>query len=78
MMAKDQIKNKRRYYKATKEKGDSTASNSNYKMFIVRFHDDESNAVQNDGPYSEEEKATEILNSYLKRGICSWLVSYNG
>ena len=77
-MKVDPKKTKRKYYQATSEKNSSPVSSSNYKMFLVRFHDDESNAIQNDGPFSEEIEATKILNSYLRKGICSWLVSYNG
>jgi predicted transcriptional regulator len=69
-------KRKRKYFHASS--GSSGSVSSQYKMFLVRFHDEESNAVQNDGPHSEEEEAHAILSGYLRRGICSWLVSYNG
>ena len=68
-------KRKRKYYQTTS--GDTGATTSKYKMFLVRYHDDESNAVQHEGPYPEEEDAIKVLNSYLRQGICSWLVSYN-
>ena len=77
-MNRDHKKAKRKYYKAASDKDGTSTSSSHYKMFLVRFHDDESNAIQNDGPFSKEDEATEILNSYLRKGICSWLVSYNG
>ena len=77
-MNRDHKKAKRKYYKAASDKSGVSTSSSHYKMFLVRFHDDENNVIQNDGPFSKEGEATEILNSYLRKGICSWLVSYNG
>jgi len=69
-------KRKRKYFHKSIES--SGSASSQYKMFLVRYHDEESNAVQNDGPHSKEEEAVAVLSGYLKRGICSWLVSYNG
>jgi uncharacterized protein YprB with RNaseH-like and TPR domain len=69
-------KRKRKYFHTSIEGTGSVPSS--YKMFLVRYHDEENNMVQNDGPHSKEEEAVAILSSYLKRGICSWLVSYNG
>ena len=69
-------KRKRKYFHKSVENSGSVSSQ--YKMFLVRYHDEESNAVQNDGPHSKEEEAVAVLSGYLKRGICSWLVSYNG
>jgi hypothetical protein len=69
-------KRKRKYFHTSSDA--SGPVSSQYKMFLVRYHDEDSNAVQNDGPHSKEEVAVDVLNDYLKRGICSWLVSYNG
>jgi len=48
-----------------------------YKMFLVRWCDSEGKVIKMDGPFQDEEKALATVNSYLKDGICSWLVSYN-
>ena len=69
-------KRKRKYFHTSSETSGSTTSQ--YKMFLVRYDDEESNAVQNDGPHSKEEVAIDVLSCYLRRGVCSWLVSYNG
>jgi len=68
-------KRNRKYYQTAS--GEDPATTSKYRMFLVRYHDDESNVVQHEGPYPKEEDAIKVLNSYLRQGICSWLVSYN-
>ena len=68
---------KRKYYSSSMSNNGEIISSSQYKLFLVRIHDEESGSVQTEGPYPEEEKANHVLNSYLKKGICSWLVSYN-
>lgn len=65
---------KRNYYRFQGKDSQTTRN----KLFLVRHHDEETDQIQCDGPYSAEEKAIEILNNYLKNGTCSWLVSYNG
>jgi hypothetical protein len=65
---------KRKYYKPTK----MDAKSSNTKTFILRYQDLAEGDIHNDGPYNSESVAIEKLNSFLKKGICSWLVSYNG
>jgi len=47
-------------------------------MFLVRWHDDKEKTTNNEGPYPTEAAAFEVLKSYLKDGICCWLVSYSG
>tara|TARA_R110002020_G_scaffold475443_1_gene710041 strand:- start:781 stop:1017 length:237 start_codon:yes stop_codon:yes gene_type:complete len=77
VMKADKTQKRRKYYQADKD-GKSKPLDGKYHMFLVRYHDDDSNTIQNDGPYTKEEEANTILNSYLKKGICSWLVRYNG
>jgi hypothetical protein len=65
---------KRKYHKSAKIAG----KNSDTKTFILRYQDLAEGDIHNDGPYNSESVAIEKLNSFLKKGICSWLVSYNG
>jgi len=37
----------------------------------------ENEEVGHEGPYDDEKGAIEILNTYLKKGTCAWIVSYN-
>ena len=74
MITKNQ-KSKRKYFKPLEE---TSVPTLNKKLFLVRYHDEDSNSIQSVGPYSKEIEATDILKSYLKKGTCSWLVTYNG
>jgi len=64
----------RKYYK--NQKGQSTSTQE--KLFLVRQHDNIENEVVAHGPFRNEDEALNLLTSYLKNGICCWLVSYNG
>ena len=48
------------------------------KIFIVRYKDSTVGEIHNEGPYNDVDVATEKLNALLKRGVCSWVVSYKG
>ena len=61
---------KKKYFKPNSQ-GVSTAKLS----FLIRWLDD--TTVKNDGPFFNESEAEETLHSYLKRGVCSWIVKYN-
>ena len=76
-VAKEKSTSKRKYYSSSVNKDGDVISSSQYKLFLVRIHDEESGSIQTEGPYPEEERANHVLNSYLKKGICSWLVTYN-
>jgi hypothetical protein len=76
-MTMKNTKAKARKYYSTDTKS-SPATPASYKVFLVRYHDEDANRVENNGPYELREEADEALKSYLKQGICSWLVSYNG
>jgi|TARA_Y100000310_G_C20694739_1_gene824779 uncharacterized protein YprB with RNaseH-like and TPR domain len=64
----------RKYYK--KDGGQSTSTKK--RLFLVRQHDNKENKVVAHGPFRNEDEAVTLLNSYLKSGVCCWLVSYNG
>ena len=67
------INKKRQYYGL----GDGNVSTRTDRIFVLRGEDSEKEEIKNEGPFANEEKAIERLNSFLKRGICSWLVTYN-
>ena len=67
---------KRKYFK---NDGDGlTAINS--KAFLLKFIDktEDDETLKTVGPFEQEDDAIEALSGYLKSGICSWIVSYNG
>ena len=74
MIIKNQ-KKKRKYFKPFEE---GSFPKLNKKLFLVRYQDEETGTIQSRGPYSKEDEATNILKSYLKKGTCCWLVSYDG
>ena len=64
-------KKKRNYYRNYGNLSKSTET----KTFLLRYEDKSGNYLH-EGPFSEK-IAMEKLNSFLKAGVCSWLVSYN-
>lgn len=71
-MSIDNSNKKRRYYKNY----GSMSKSTNLKTYLLRYEKEPGKYLQ-EGPFSSEELAIEKLNSFLKAGICSWLVSYN-
>ncbi len=61
---------KKKYFKP-----DSSGVSSNQLSFLIRWIDDA--VIKNDGPFLNQREAEETLCSYLKRGVCSWIVKYN-
>ena len=45
--------------------------------FLLKIIDDK-DAIKTIGPFAKEDDAIEALSNYLKSGVCSWVVSYNG
>ena len=64
---------KRKYFKKS-ENGKSEKVTS---AFLLKFIDDK-NALKTVGPFAKEDDAFEALSSYLRSGLCSWIVSYHG
>jgi len=54
----------------------STGNIEKVKIFLLRFQDPVSDVISNEGPFKNEDEATDKLSSFLKKGICSWLVTY--
>ena len=46
------------------------------KIFLLRYEHPTSSNITNDGPFRDEGEASDKLFSFLKKGICSWLVTY--
>jgi hypothetical protein len=67
-------KNNKRYFKTSQ--GDAV-SKPMERAYLLRYHDEESSSIQNEGPFSSEKDALRVLSTYLKDGICSWIVAYN-
>jgi hypothetical protein len=68
-------KNKNRKYYQNPDSIDSTKYK---KLFIVRYQDLSKEQIHNEGPYTDEAIASEKVSALLKKGVCSWVVSYNG
>ena len=52
-------------------------STGNIKVFLLRYQDDINREIKEEGPFKDEDRAKERLSSFLRKGVCSWLVSYN-
>lgn len=68
-------KNKNKKYFKPSQKG--AVSRPMERAYLLRYHDEESSSIQNEGPFSSKKDALIVLNTYLKDGICSWIVAYN-
>ena len=47
------------------------------KSFLLKWYDSKRDAVNFDGPFTNEKDANDILRSYLKNGVCCWIVFYD-
>ena len=64
---------KRKYFK-----DDGTGVSKSSPAFLVKWYDPKRAAISYDGPFSNEKDACELLRSYLKHGICCWIINYDG
>lgn len=48
------------------------------RLYIVYKFDMHREEMVSDGPYLEKDSAYNKMNGFLKKGICSWVVVYNG
>ena len=63
---------KKKYYKPS---GDGIAIP--VRGYLVKSLQESSSLIEkNDGPFTDESEAIELLRQYLKSGICSWVVNY--
>lgn len=67
-------KKDRKYYRNY----DGKSASTDKKIFLVRYCEDYKNIINEAGPFNKEEEAIATLSDYLRKGICSWLVTYNG
>ncbi len=54
----------------------SIKKNNLKKVFLVRHYNPEENKTSQVGPFADEGEALEAVKAFLKKGTCSWLVSY--
>ncbi len=47
-------------------------------LYILYRFDIQSEELASDGPYLKKDEAYQKMNGFLKEGICSWVVVYNG
>jgi len=47
-------------------------------LYILYKFDIDKEELISDGPYIKKDEAYHKMNTLLKRGICSWVVVYNG
>tara|TARA_R110000744_G_scaffold288002_1_gene399094 strand:+ start:1345 stop:1551 length:207 start_codon:yes stop_codon:yes gene_type:complete len=62
----------KRYFKSN-----STGISKTSLAFLIRWFDVKDSTVKYDGPFFDEEQAEDRLHSYLKRGVCCWIIRYN-
>ena len=68
------VGSKRRYYRAS-----NSGVARSVEGYMVKWLDnsDSFTQVKNAGPFKNMEEAAELLQTNLKSGICSWMVSYD-
>ena len=71
-MLKDSTPKKRNYYRSH---GNTSIATSN--AFLVRYVNKEATNYPCEGPFTDRDDAIAASIEYLKKGICSWVVSYN-
>ena len=48
------------------------------QLYIVYKFDITQQELMSDGPFLKKDDAYKKMNGFLKKGICSWVVVYNG
>ena len=64
---------KRKYFK-----DDGTGLSKASHAFLIKWYDPKRQSINYDGPFFNEKDAYTLLQSYLKHGICCWIINYNG
>jgi hypothetical protein len=47
-------------------------------LYILYKFDITNEELMSDGPFLKKDEAYTKMNTFLKKGICSWVVVYNG
>ena len=47
-------------------------------LYILYKLDMDNDELVSDGPFTSKDEAYNQMNIFLKKGICSWVVVYNG
>jgi len=68
------MKTKKRSYYGPQQ---GHSERSTHRIYLLRYQDLEDEQIKNEGPFANEDSAKDRLNSFLRKGICSWLVAYN-
>lgn len=63
---------KKKYYKS-----DGNGVSTPTRGFLLKWYDGASCAIKYDGPFFNEKDASDLLLTYLKNGVCSWIVEYD-
>jgi hypothetical protein len=64
---------KRKYYSHREE----YSAKKGQLVYLLRYQDSGDAAIKNEGPFDSEDNAKDRLSVLLRKGICSWLVTYN-
>jgi|TARA_R110000851_G_scaffold169112_1_gene315269 hypothetical protein len=72
-MSEPKANKKRSYYK-TYASGASAAA----LAYLVRHYDEKDNDYPCDGPFNTRDGAISASMEYLRKGVCAWVVTYNG
>ena len=64
---------KKKYFK-----NDGSGISVPHQSYLLKWHDAKKDAINFEGPFSSEKDANDILRTYLKNGVCCWVVFYNG
>ena len=47
-------------------------------LYILYKLDMDNDELMSDGPFTSKDEAYNQMNTFLKKGICSWVVVYDG
>tara|TARA_B100001250_G_scaffold296486_1_gene258032 strand:+ start:302 stop:508 length:207 start_codon:yes stop_codon:yes gene_type:complete len=64
---------KKKYFR-----NNGTGVSTSQESYVLKWYDSKKDAINYDGPFSDEKDANNVLRSYLKNGVCCWVVYYNG
>jgi hypothetical protein len=46
-------------------------------VFLIKWFDQKDSAIKYEGPFLNEKDAVDVLNQFLKQGLCGWIIRYN-
>jgi len=63
---------KKKYFKS-----DGSGLSTPMRGFLLKWYDSVSCTIKYDGPFFNKKDADGLLQTYLKSGVCSWIVEYD-